>query len=168
MPSMASRAPTRVRPSRFRPDRLIRVLQEYTGREGEYAWEVVAEAYAMRRDKRGSARDDGDDATHYDKVVTFVLPRTIRFTPRPPAGADGKEAFGRREFGELPMGGRGRQSGERIVARGAQVEPGHAIQDTGVHGGPIFLVTDIFELPDRKRVEVTCMRSDREGTIYGD
>lgn len=159
------------RKSKFQPDRKVRILREYTGADDEFSWEVVSTAYAMRRDLRGSARDE-DDATDYLKTVLFVLPRTVRFPASEAAGAGagaaGPDAFGAREFGEAPLGGRGVQAGERLFARGAQAEPGDAIQDTAVHGRPIFLVQDIRELPDRRNVEVVCQRSDRQGAIYGD
>lgn len=153
------------RKSKYQPDRKIRILREYRGADREFAWEVVATAYAMRRDMRGSAMDD-DGSERYVKSVTYVVPKTVRYSA--PAEASGSDAFGAREFGEAPIGGRGQQAGQRFMARGAQAAPGDAVQDMGVHGYPIFPIQDVHEMLDRKRVELVCKREDRTGRIYGD
>ena len=161
----------RRRTSKFQPDRQVRILREYTrADDGEFAWEAVSQVYAQRVDKRGSARDEGD-AEEYEKTVQYVVPRTIRVSPAADApGQDpsGPEAFGEREFGELPLGGRGPAATDRYLARGADVRVGDGVQDLAVHGRPIFLVVDIFQLVDRRRDVLTCRRSDRQGAVYGD
>ena len=152
------------RKGRFLPDRKVRILREYQGDGGAFQWEVLTTVYAMRRDMRGSALDR-DGVEQYTKTVTFVVPRTRRFTL--PVQAGGSDAFGARDFGEGPIGGRGQQSGPRVAARGAQAAPGDAVQDMSTMGQPIFLIQDIFEMADRKRVELVCKRQDSEGRIYG-
>lgn len=152
------------RKSKFQPDRQIRLLRQYRGDDREYAWEVIGTAYAMRRDMRGDA-PEGDGEYRYSKTVTFILPKTIRYSE--PADAAGSDAMGARELGEVPAGGRGEESGQRQRAYGTPVQAGDAVQDTGTYGSPIFRVTDVHEMLDRKRIELIVERTDVQGAIYG-
>ena len=154
----------RRRKGRFLPNRKIRILREYTDSNSVQRYEVITTVYAMRVDMRGTASDE-EGGERYEKKVKFVVPKTIRFTA-PPPDASGEEAFGDRPFGQVPMGGRGQQSGPRLEARGAQVRPSDAIQDMGVEGNPIFEIVDISLSADMKRTEIVCERTEMAGDVY--
>ena len=152
------------RKDRFLPNRKIRVLREYTDPGSVQRYEVITEVYAMRVDMKGGATDE-DGGERYEKKVKFVVPKTNRFTAPSPE-ASGEEAFGVRRFGQVPMGGRGQQSGPRIEARGSQVKPSDAIQDMAVEGHPIFEIIDISLSADMKRTEIVCERTEMAGDVY--
>ena len=61
------------RKSKFQPDRKVRILREYTGADDEFAWEAVSTAYAMRRDLRGSAKDE-DTRNPLHRVIRAHAP----------------------------------------------------------------------------------------------
>lgn len=152
------------RKTKYQPDRKVRVLREYRGADSEFAWEVVSTVYAMRQDKAGSS-SERDGVERYSKTVIFITPKTLRRNM--PADAGGSDALGARELGQVPAGGRSAPTAPRQTVRGAQVSPGDAIQDLGTHGHPIFEVTDVHELGDRRRVQLFCQRTDVTGTVYG-
>ena len=150
------------RRTKYQPDRQIEILRQVTV-GGEEQWSSIGKVYAQRRDMRGDAKE-ADGEYSYTKAVTYLTPKTMQYT-RPPAPAGGSDAFGARELGEQPMGGRGAQP-ERLRETGSQVRPGDAVRDLGAYGHPIFTVKDVFEM-NRKLIEIVTERTDQEGAIYG-
>ena len=150
-------------PRRYKPNRRLRILRQYRGDDREYAWEILAEVCAERRDMRGTApMDDGE--YQYTKTVVYVMPKTMRYSDPAPAG--GSDALGARELGSVPAGGRAAPAVPRIRATGPQVSPGDAVQDMATYGHPIFRVRDVHEL-DGRRIELFVERSDIQGAVYG-
>ena len=150
------------RKGRFLPDRKIRILRSIETPDGEQVWSAVSTVYAMRIDKRGSA-SDADGVERYVKAVTYVVPRGLRFTA---PDNDRVLTLGQAEMGTEPLGAE--PSPPPTMARGAQATPGDAVQDLGIYSRPIFPITDVHEMPDRKRIEYVCQRESVEGTVYGD